>query len=113
MAGNEKRRRVRIQYQADVTVIGPNGTLTNLHTRDINLRGLFIETQEKWNKGAPVDIILDLSGDSNEKPLSIKGEIARVTPDGMGIAFSALEMDDFFNLQQFVSRHRKTIEGGS
>ncbi len=110
MTANNKRKRERLRYESVVTLIGPNGTASRVISRDINLRGIFVETEKKWDPGTPVEIQLHLNDEPDVQPLSIRGYVTRATPDGLGIKFSELGFDDFLTLQRFIASRRNALE---
>jgi len=66
----------------------------NIHrnyTRDISLGGVFILTRDSFQAGEEIKIIFK-SG-STESLIKLLGTVARVTPEGIGVRFTAMDDD--------------------
>lgn len=53
--------------------------------QNISERGVFIKTTETFSKGQ--ETLMTFMSPDYQKPFKIKGEIVRVHPDGIGVAF--------------------------
>ena len=63
----------------------------NIHrnyTRDISLGGVFILTRDSFQAGEEIKIIFKSAG--TETLIKLLGTVARVTSDGIGVRFTAL-----------------------
>ncbi|HUV77185.1 MAG TPA: PilZ domain-containing protein [Desulfobacterales bacterium] len=53
--------------------------------QNISERGVFIKTTETFSKGQ--ETLMTFMSPDYQKPFKIRGEIARIHPDGVGVAF--------------------------
>ena len=97
-----QRKRTRVQFTTSVNLIGPERSFTDLSSRDISLKGLFVESKEQFPLDTPVDIDLTLTGSTSALSIKMKGRVARLEEEGMGIEFSEIDMDSFFHLRNIL-----------
>ncbi|MEW5723840.1 MAG: ATP-binding protein [Thermodesulfobacteriota bacterium] len=98
----EQRKRTRVNFKALVTLAAGREKLVGLATRDLSLKGLFVETDRKLPVETPVDVSLELSGTTSLVSLAMKGKVARVDAAGMGIDFTEIDLDSFYHLRNIV-----------
>ncbi|MBU2548809.1 MAG: PilZ domain-containing protein [Proteobacteria bacterium] len=99
----EQRIRTRVHFTTRVTLIFGDRELSGLESRDISLKGLYVGTRTRLPLETPVDIILELSGSTSSLNLQMKGKVARVDDDGLGIDFVEIDLDSFYHLRNLVS----------
>ncbi|MBR9980503.1 MAG: PilZ domain-containing protein [Desulfatitalea sp.] len=58
--------------------------------RDISANGVFIETTEKFEAGQEVALCFAFSEASETLPFKIKGRVARLYPDGIGVQYEPM-----------------------
>lgn len=101
--GEEKRKRTRVHFKTQVTLRTEELEIeAEANSKDISLKGIFVNTKEKIPAGTPCDIEIMLTGTSTELALSIKGTIIRQEPSGLGIAFDSMDVDSYFHLKNIV-----------
>ncbi|MDY6851095.1 MAG: PilZ domain-containing protein, partial [Thermodesulfobacteriota bacterium] len=98
-----KRKRTRVDFQTSVKLKAGGKELEGLESRDISLKGLYVDSKDKFSLDTLVEISLDLSGTTSSLSLSMEGRVARVDDKGMGVDFTRIDMDSFFHLRNLVS----------
>jgi len=101
----ENRNINRIPVRLAVSHKGRSAPLGR--TRDLSLQGIFIETNEPFDVGSIVPLVIDL--DPKEQ-LVVRAEVVRKTADGMGLRFRDLENDASRKLRRWAVDHT-SIEG--
>ena len=84
LAVKDKRNTLRKNCDIMVSYANDSRVYTN-SISNISRSGLFIETQQPLAKGE--EIIMTFRLDGFDKPLKIRGDIARSTPEGFGVKF--------------------------
>jgi tRNA 2-thiocytidine biosynthesis protein TtcA len=97
-----QRKRTRVQFKTTVNLTAPGIDLRGLDSRDLSLKGIFVETDHKVDVGADVDVTLELSGTSSLMTLEMKGRVARQDHDGLGLDFIEVDLDSFHHLRNIV-----------
>ena len=98
-----KRRRTRVGFQTSVTLKAGGKKLEGRESRDISLKGLYVDSKDKFPLDTLVDISLSLSGTTSSLSLSMEGRVVRVDDEGMGVDFTQIDMDSFFHLRNLVA----------
>ena len=98
----DQRKRTRVNFKSVVNLKSGDNELNGLATRDLSLKGLYVETDQLLDMDAPVAITLELSGSSSSIQLSMKGIVARVDKAGMAIDFTEVDLDSFYHLRNIV-----------
>lgn len=70
---------------------------------DLSLRGLFVKIPEPIPVGQPVNVILRLSSSSSDLKVCLSGKVARVAPEGIGIAVEHMDLDSFIHLRGIIA----------
>ena len=99
---DDQRKRTRVHFKATVNLIGGGRELQNLASRDLSLKGLFVETDQPLPLETEVDVGLNLSGTTSSVLLKMTGKVARVDGNGMGIDFMEVDLDSFFHLRNII-----------
>ncbi|MEW6266827.1 MAG: ATP-binding protein [Thermodesulfobacteriota bacterium] len=97
-----QRKRTRVHFKAEVDLSAGQKKMKALASRDLSLKGLFVETRERLPLGTKVDVALNLTGASSLVSLSMKGRVARVDEGGMGIDFDEIDLDSFYHLRNII-----------
>ena len=98
----EQRTRTRVYFQTKVHLQAGNRKLTDLSSKNLSLKGLYVETKEQFEIGTPVDISIELTGTTSLVSLKMKGNVARLDKLGMGIDFVEVDLDSFFHLRNII-----------
>ena len=97
----ERRRVPRIPFRATSVVTEiESSRIAVAHTRELSRSGCFVETAKPYAKETKVRIEI---ADGLEV-FTTFGEVAYVTPDGMGIAFDVVESESYGLLGRWLSR---------
>lgn len=102
MSGKDHRNRTRVKFKTEVILISSAKTLSSLSSRDLSLKGLYVETEETFPLGTEVDIKLSLSGSTSELILNMSGKVTRVEKKGMAVGFSTINEDSFYHLRKII-----------
>ncbi|NVM22191.1 MAG: PilZ domain-containing protein [Desulfobacterales bacterium] len=107
----EKRKKTRVHFEALVTLKTDESEIqTEANLKDISMKGMFVNTEEKIPAGTPCDIEILLTGTSTTLALSIRGSIARHDASGLGIAFDSMDIDSYFHLKNIVMYNASNTE---
>lgn len=99
---DEKRKFTRVRFIIKALVDYQGKHLTG-EVADLSLRGLFIKMPDPIPAGQPVSVILRLSSNSSDLKVCLTGKVARVAPDGIGIAVEHMDLDSFIHLRGIVA----------
>ncbi|MFH1135898.1 MAG: ATP-binding protein [Pseudomonadota bacterium] len=97
-----QRKRTRVNFKTEVALRVEQEEYSGLKSRDLSLKGIFVETNQVIPEGTAVDLVLSLSGSSSKVELKIKARVARVGPDGLGLDFTEIDLDSFFHLRNII-----------
>jgi hypothetical protein len=98
-----KRRFTRVALEARVTVYS-NGLRTEGETRDVSLRGMYLQNFLAVPLGEEVEVEISLPDASADKTLRTKAVAVRHQDGGTGFQFGAMDFDAFFALQEIITR---------
>ena len=96
-----KRKFTRVVFEARVAVCF-RGVTTEAETRDVSLRGMFLDRFLAVPLGEEVEV--EISIPDAEKILSTKATAIRYQDGGTGFQFGAMDFDAFFALQEIIAR---------
>jgi len=98
MAGEEKRRHVRLPIVIECSVDGISGQ-GSMRLSDLSASGCYVDTATAVALGAPVVIATVLK----DQPVVLTGRVAHTQPRvGFGVQFDALPADVVGVIQQFL-----------
>ena len=72
------------------------------NSKDLSLKGIFVDTDQKLDPDTPCLIIIVLSGGIEDIKISINARVARVDAHGMGIVFDTMDLDSYTHLKNIV-----------
>ena len=99
----EKRNHERVPFTARVTVFsGGQRIVTDADTRDISLKGIFVQTSHRPGIGTHCGLELQLSGASSQLTLNIDGTVVREDDVGIGIVFNTIDLDSYYHLKNIL-----------
>ena len=100
---DEKRKNTRVHFNTRVVLKCTDIEIEAVaHSKDISMKGIFVETDRKLPIGTHCDVEIFLSGTSSQLALSMKGLVVRDIPAGLGIHFESIEVDSFFHLKNLI-----------
>jgi uncharacterized protein (TIGR02266 family) len=116
VAENNKRRAQRLHHEIPVAYRSVGSFLTDWAT-NISQGGLFINTRKPLPVGTEVRVLLQLPGASF--PFQLEGKVSRVTDfdnhanmvPGMAVEFTSVDAGQRTEIEAFVARLRRELEG--
>jgi hypothetical protein len=98
-----KRRFTRVDFQAKVVVCSKD-TRTEGETRNVSLRGMYLQNFLAVPLGEEVEIEISIPDAPGGKALKTKAIAVRQQDGGTGFQFGTMDFDAFFALQEIVAR---------
>ncbi|MEW6218983.1 MAG: PilZ domain-containing protein [Thermodesulfobacteriota bacterium] len=102
MAHEDRRHNVRVRFATRATLVFPDRTYPDLATRNLSIKGLLVLGAVGPRVGDQCDVTLFLSGTTSELTVRVKGVVARVEGDNLGVSFREIDLDSFFHLKNIV-----------
>ncbi len=102
MAQKERRKNARVEFKTTVNLKFPDQEYKQCAISNLSVKGMFISGIDDRQQGEKCEINLKLSGSSSELVLTMKGVIARTTPEGVGIHFEEINFDSFYHLKNII-----------
>jgi hypothetical protein len=100
---DRERRRSRVPFHTVVSLAFPDGeTFNHCETRDLGLRGIFVEGVKGREAGETCRVELCLTGTSSRMCLAMEGTVTRCQEEGIAIRFTAMDPDSFFHLRNII-----------
>lgn len=105
----DRRLAGRIAQPALTAFYWTGGAPRPYRVRDIGVCGAFIETEDHWDKGSLIHLVLECNGSSEAptadgKSLGVWAEVARVDSGGMGVEFVLATQGQAAQLQKFLEK---------
>lgn len=97
----ESREFTRCHTAMDVEITSGDRLVTGA-TRDVSLKGLYVNGERSIPAGARCTITLFLGGRGSQARVEASGRIARVDSGGMAVAFEEVSLDGYEHLKQLV-----------
>ncbi|MDY0163384.1 PilZ domain-containing protein [Desulfobotulus sp.] len=99
----ERRRMKRVTFETEVRLhVGQREIRVVGNTRDLSQKGVFVATDIPLTVGMECRVEVLLSGMTEPVCLSMKGKIARIVPEGVGVEFFEMDLDTFTHLRNVV-----------
>ncbi len=101
----EKRKNLRVVFKTHCSVEPIKGDFSPFEadsTKDISLKGLYIETKNRLPIGSSCILKLKLAGTSSELILNIRAKVVRADDNGLAFTFEEIDMDSFFHLRNVL-----------
>ena len=90
-------------FEANVTIYS-KGVTTEGKTRDVSLRGMYLQEFLAVSLGEEVDVEISIPDAPPDKTLKTKAIAVRHQEGGTGFQFGTMDFDAFFALQEIISR---------
>ncbi|MFH1985824.1 MAG: PilZ domain-containing protein [Pseudomonadota bacterium] len=98
-----KRTHERVAFSAQVTVFCKGQRIVSgADTRNISLKGIYVETDKRLGIGTHCGLELQLTGASSQLTLNIDGRVVREDDAGFGIVFNTVDLDSYFHLKNIL-----------
>ncbi|MBN1848812.1 MAG: PilZ domain-containing protein [Deltaproteobacteria bacterium] len=99
----ERRKQTRVQFETEVILKSEKSEIrSNVNSKDISLKGMYVRTREKMPVGTYCDIRIILTGSTDNLFISLKGRIIRQDAFGLGIHFDSVDLDSFQHLKNLL-----------
>lgn len=99
----ERRKKTRVHFKTQVTLkTDKSEIVAEANSKDISIKGMFVNTEKKIPLGTPCDMEILLTGTSTRLALSIKGKVTRQDASGLGVVFDSMDIDSYFHLKNIV-----------
>lgn len=106
VSNNDERRKFsRVAFAADIRIdIATGGETVQVDgsSRDLSLKGVFIHTKKTFELESVCEINIHLTGSIDEIVLKVKGRVARVSQNGIGLIFDSMDVDSYSHLKNIV-----------
>lgn len=100
---SERRDTPRIAIALEAMLSHGNSGFRRYSTRDISLDGAFVETGEmRVGAKALVDLALRIPGGDRSRTHRFRGQIVRMTTQGVGLVFDPVNTDGYVALLDLV-----------
>ncbi len=103
---DEKRKHSRVAFATPILIqIEANGEKIDFkgNSRDLSLKGVFIDTQKIFAVGTKCSIKVYITGTIDKLALLMDGSIVRSNESGMGIEFASMNVDTYSHIKNIVS----------
>jgi c-di-GMP-binding flagellar brake protein YcgR len=97
-----RRRNVRIEFQALADLKFPERSYSQCQVRDLSLTGIFVIGIDGRGQDEKCEVTLHLSGGSSDVRLTMKAEVVRAETQGLALRFSEIDLDSFIHLKNIV-----------
>ena len=102
---DERRKSSRVAFTTDIRIhIEAEGKHVEVQgdSKDLSLKGIFVNTQEHFELQTKCDIRIHLTGSIDKIELQISGRVARIGKAGLGIVFDSMDIDSYSHLKNIV-----------
>jgi hypothetical protein len=98
-----RRSKIRVDFQTRIVVTIPaSGITLDGDSSNLSVKGIFVKTDEKIPVHASCGVKIYLSGTAVPLCVSVGGTVVRSEPDGIAIAFNAMELDSYTELRNII-----------
>ncbi len=100
----ERRRFKRVKFTVKAEVVAEGMALKDLRTRDLSVKGAFIESDKKPPLGSTCNLkLLLMEADRVVEEVNLKAEVVRKEEGGFAVEFKEIPLQDFIVLKRIVS----------
>lgn len=100
---SERRNGVRVDFATKVSItVGFKQTKYAGDSRDISLRGVFLNTDDILEMNTDCGIEIRLPGAQEDIVISLKGHIVRKEEAGYAIYFDSVDLDSYTHLKNII-----------
>lgn len=113
-----KREQVRVKFETFVTFGTETVEPIRCKSKNISLSGIFVITDKKPFIAEECTLTIEFNGNENSKTkkentksiMIIKGQIARVIKDGVGISFNDMDLNTFDKIKEIIKLNANKLE---
>jgi len=104
ITGNQNRRRyARVEFSTRIVLTASSAKIEVMgSSRDLSLKGVFVDTDIRLAPGTECDLKIFLTGGVEDIELFIRARVARMVDTGLGISFEAMDLDSYTHLKNIV-----------
>ena len=100
---NNRRSKIRVDFQTRIVVdVTEPPVQMDGDSRNLSLKGIFVNTKEDISPGARCRVQIFLSGRTEPTPLCMEGTVVRKDPSGVAITFDSMDLDSYTDLKNIV-----------
>ena len=101
--GSNRRKVTRVPFDSLVSIRTENGEIeATVNSRDISIKGIFVQTRQPFSVGDPCTISIVLGGSTSRESIKAEGKVVRREESGVGIFFESVDLDSFMHLKKLV-----------
>ncbi|MBU0481684.1 MAG: PilZ domain-containing protein [Proteobacteria bacterium] len=97
-----RRENTRVKFKGTIDLHFPGRSFADCETSDLCLHGVFVAGVSGLAAGDECDVSLRLSGATSDIVLRMKGKVARLEKNGVGLKFSEIDLDSFYHLKNIL-----------
>jgi hypothetical protein len=102
-ADHEKRRKLRVEFKTKITLKTDQSKLNiEGNSKDLSLKGMFINTDEHIALNTKCDIEIYLTGMTEEFTLNMHGTVIRLENNGIAVEFTTMDLDSYTHLKNIL-----------
>jgi hypothetical protein len=100
---DNRRKKIRVDFQSRIIIdlVEPAIQLDG-DSKNLSLKGIFVETTENVPLQARCRIQVFLSGTISPIALNMEGVVTRKEPSGIAIVFNSMDLDSYTELKNIV-----------
>jgi hypothetical protein len=102
---DDRRKHTRVGFTTEIQIIlqiHKKQIILEGNSRDLSLKGIFVRTDKLFSRGTICSVKIYLTGGIEKIELLIQGTIARETEAGIGITFTAMDVETYSHLKNIV-----------
>ena len=110
---HNRREFTRVTTRFHVSITAGGRTIDSGRTRDLSMKGLFVQCDEPLPAGTECQAVIHLG--EPESGIEVKTEctVVRSAPDGLALEFTAVDVESYGHLRNMVllnSQETETVE---
>ena len=98
----EKRRFTRVPFKVSAEVKVDDTSYRTEEITNLSVGGCLLPIQADFETGTKCHVTIRLGGTSSELTVGVEGKIIRVSPRGLAIKFTGVDVDSLLHLQKIV-----------
>ncbi len=101
----------RVDFKTKISLVLSDGEIdvTGV-SKNLSMKGLFIESNQKFSSGAACKVKIELSGVVDGLKLLINARVARVERNGMGVIFDTMDLESYTHLRNIVQYNSPSLD---
>ena len=100
---NERRRYERVAFSTSIVLTAGQARIEATGTsKDLSLKGVFVNTDIRLVPGTLCDLTIVLVGGGERVELSMRARVERGLAQGLGISFESMDIDTYGHLKKII-----------